>query len=119
LALDVDTACKIVIAVSADVTARSSIDAPRLPSIILAALGRLHWAGGARNLAMIIKGMGPEDDAFVHLTCSGISQSTQAVIFRQILKGTLARVQATRVVRRNVDGFEHWGTGVSMKDGAD
>jgi len=68
---------------------------------------------------MIIKGMGPDDNAFVHLTCSGISQSTQAVIFRQIVGGALPRVGATRVIRHNVDGFEHWGTGVSMKDGAE
>jgi len=101
------------------VSARRTIKKSQLPAIIDNALERLHWAGGIRNAAMLLRGMGPEDAAFVRLSCVGIAQVTQAAIFSQMVGGKLPKVRSSLVLRRNVGGFEHKGTGVAMKDGSD
>jgi hypothetical protein len=44
---------------------------------------------------------------------------TQSVIFTHMIHGKLPKVRSSLVVRRNVDGFEHKGTGVAMKDGTE
>jgi len=45
-------------------------------------LGLLHVAGGVRNAAMMAKGLGREDAAFVRFSCTGIAQVTQRAITR-------------------------------------
>lgn len=119
MALDVDTARSIVKAVSADVACRASIKGSGVAAIIPYAFGRWHWAGGVRNATMIIMGLGREDDTFVRFSCTGIAQVTQRVIFSETLGGRLPKVQSSLVRRRNVNGYEHKGTGVAMKDGTD
>lgn len=65
MALDHETAKCIVDAVSADVSARRTIEASKLPAIVDKALESLRWAGGVRNAAMLLRGMGPENVEFV------------------------------------------------------
>ena len=64
---------------------------------------------------MLLRGMGPENAEFVRLSCVGIARVTQKVIFSQMMARKLPRVRSSLVLRRNVGGFEHKGTGVAMK----
>lgn len=119
MALDLVTAYSIVNAVRADVACRATIEGPRRSRVVMELLGLWHVAGGVRNAAMMAKGLGREDDAFVRFSCTGIAQVTQRVIFSEVLGGRLPKVQSSLVRRRSVNGYEHKGTGVAMKDGSD
>lgn len=133
MALDLDTAKAIIDAVCADVSARRTIGSSKRPSPMLlrapmrvvvpatieSALEHFHVAGPLRNAWMLAKGMDNKDDEFVELSCQGIAIVTQGVIFTHMMSSKLPKVLASRVVRRKVNGFEHKGTGVSMKDGTD
>ena len=119
MALDVETARSIVKAVRADAACRARIEGTKFSAIIRFAFGGAHLAGGVRNLAMILRGLGPEHQIFVHLSCVGIAMATQRVIYSEMLAGRLPKVQGSLIRRRRVSGFEHKGTGVAMKDGSD
>jgi hypothetical protein len=119
VALDLDTARNIVNAVSADISCRGVIEGPTFPAIVTNALERWHWAGGVRNFALILAGMGPEDAEFVRVSCVGISEVTQGVVFAETLKGKLPKVRTSRTTQRTVNKFVHHATCVSMKDGSD
>jgi hypothetical protein len=119
VALDLDTASRIVKAVSADVSCRGVIEGPTFPSMITDALESWHWAGGVRNFALIVAGMGPEDAEFVRVSCVGIAEVTQGVVFAETLKGRLPKVRSSRTTQRTVNGFVHSATCVSMKDGTE
>jgi hypothetical protein len=117
--LDLDTARNIVKAVSADVSCRGVIEGPDFPAIVTDALESWHWAGGVRNFALILAGMGPEDAEFVRVSCVGIAEVTQGVVFAETRKGKLPKVRTSRTTQRTVNGFVHSATCVSMKDGTD
>jgi hypothetical protein len=72
-----------------------------------------------RNFALILAGMGPEDAEFVRVSCVGIAEVTQAVIFGETLKGKLPKVRSSRTTQRTVKNFVHSATYVSMKDGTE
>jgi hypothetical protein len=63
--------------------------------------------------------MGPEDAEFVRVSCVGIAEVTQGVIFTETIQGRLPKVRSSRTTMRTVDKFVHHATGVSMKDGTD
>jgi hypothetical protein len=119
LALDLLTASSIVKAVRANLACRATIEGPKASRVVMEILGVWHLAGGVRNAAMMVVGLGREDQAFVRYSCTGIAQVTQRVIFSEMLAGRLPKVQSSLVRRRKVNGFEHKGTGVVMKDGSD
>lgn len=119
MALDLDTARHIVSAVSNDVSCRGVIEGPDFPAVVTDALERWHWAGGVRNFALIVAGMGPEDSEFVRVSCVGISEVTQGVIFAETLKGKLPKVRSSRTTQRTVNDFVHSATWVGMKDGTE
>jgi hypothetical protein len=83
-------------------------------------LERLRWSGGARNLFLNqIAGLDEKDETFIRVSCTGIAQRTQAVVFVGAMKGDLPKVRSASIVSRTVNGFAHNATGVSMKDGCD
>jgi len=133
MALDIDTARVIVEVVCADLSVRRSIENSRppspmlpsaplrfmLPAAIDSALESMHWAGGARNAAMILRGMGPKDDEFVRLSCVGIAEATKTVIVTNVVNGKLPKVRSSYTAMRTVNGYAHKGTNVAMRDGTE
>jgi len=119
VALDVVTAYGIVNAVRTDAACRATIEGPQRSKVLMEIMGLWRVAGGVRNFAMMVAKLGKKDDEFIRYSCIGIAVATQLVIQSAILQGKLPKVQSSLIRRRKVDGFEHKGTGVAMKDGSD
>lgn len=119
MALDLVTAHGIVHAIRTDAACRATIEGPRRSRVVMELLGLWHVAGGVRNFMMMVSGLGRADDEFIRYSCIGIAVATQQVIQSAMLQGKLPKVQASLIRRRRVNGFEHKGTGVAMKDGSD
>jgi hypothetical protein len=90
---------------------------PQLP--LRSALESLHWAGAARNLAMVLRLMGPGDEEFDSKICRGIALTTKAAIMASVLNGKLPKVQSAYVAERVVRGYRHAATNIYMKDGTE
>ena len=56
------------------------------PMPLHSALERLHWAGPARNLAMVLMLKGPGDDEFDSKICRGIALTTKVAIVASLLE---------------------------------
>jgi hypothetical protein len=89
------------------------------PMPIHSALERLHWAGAARNLAMVLMLKGPGDEEFDSKICRGIALTTKVAIVASVLNGKLPKVQSSYVAERVVKGYPHAATNLYMKDGTE
>ena len=90
---------------------------PRLS--IYSTLSPLHWAGGARNAAMLLSGMRAGDEEYDDKICRGIALTTKVAIVASIHNGKLPKVQSSYVAERVVDGAPHAATNIYMKDGTE
>lgn len=114
MALSVDTADQIVDLISNDLVCCSCIEGPTGWGLF----SELEWAGGIRNIALLIGGLDPSDRAFIRVTCTGIAEATaKAIHDAAMVAHTLPDVVNGYSVYRVVNGFHHNATKVLMTDG--
>jgi hypothetical protein len=115
MALSVDTADQIVDIVSNDIVCCSCIEGPTGWGLFSA----LEWAGGVRNIFLMIGGLQPADKAFIRVTCTGIAEATVAAIYQAaMVDHSLPGVVNAYFWTRVVYGFHHNATMVKMEDGS-